>query len=423
MPIYGMFATPTLGMLGQESAFSSISQNLTNMNTGGYKAQATNFKTFLGTTFGSSRDNGGLVTATRNYINQQGVINSSINKLDLAIDGRGFYVMNTLTDGTGDTFFTRDGQFEQISGPQGIDENGNQFNEAYLADKNGNFLYGYVPAADGSINLNAAPVATRVDQTFFDTAEQAQAASTLNASIALNVPSTTVPGASHIANASVFDSAGNLEPFAIQLTRNANPQEFNLKIIPSNGTSTTSSDITFNGIGKLPRGTTENVTIVSNTGLTTTFELDLTNLSAIGEEFNFFNFDRDGRTKGFLNSFEFDASGRIRGNFSNGTQQTLYKLPIAVFANENGLDRIQGNLFQQSILSGIPQLKQVNDDSPNATAVNEFAIFRPFSQELSNTNVQFEFSNLMITQNAYNSSAMLFKTIDEMTQTVANLKT
>ena len=97
MPIYGMFATPTLGMLGQESAFSSISQNLTNMNTGGYKAQATNFKTFLGTTFGSSRDNGGLVTATRNYINQQGVINSSINKLDLAIDGRGFYVMNTLT--------------------------------------------------------------------------------------------------------------------------------------------------------------------------------------------------------------------------------------------------------------------------------------------------------------------------------------
>ena len=98
-------------------------------------------------------------------------------------------------------------------------------------------------------------------------------------------------------------------------------------------------------------------------------------------------------------------------------------MPIAVFANENGLDRIQGNLFQQSILSGIPQLKQVNDDSPNAAAVNEFAIFRPFSQELSNTNVQFEFSNLMITQNAYNSSAMLFKTIDEMTQTVANLKT
>ena len=422
MPIYGMFAAPTLGMLGQESAFSSISQNLTNMNTGGYKAQATTFKTFLGRTQGNSRDNGGLLTQTRNYIDQQGVINSSINKLDLAIDGRGFYVMNTRSDGTGDTFYTRDGQFEQISGPPGVDGNGNDFNEAYLADKNGNFLHGFIPAADGSINLNAAPVAIRVDQEFFDTAVQAQPAATQNASVALNIPSTTVPGAFHEANASVFDADGNLEAFSIKMTRGGNPQEFNLSIIPSNGTSTTSSTLTFDGTGKLPRGTTENVTIVSNTGLTTTFDLDLTNLSAIGEDFNFFGFDRDGRTKGFLSNFEFDASGRIRGNFSNGTTQTLYKLPIAIFANENGLDRKQGNLFEQSILSGIPQLQQVNDDSPNADAVVQFAAFRPFSQELSNTNVQFEFSNLMITQSAYNSSAMLFKTIDEMTQTVANLK-
>ena len=422
MPIYGMFAAPTLGMLGQESAFSSISQNLTNMNTGGYKSQATTFKTFLGRTHGNSRDNGGLVTQTRNYIDQQGVINSSINKLDLAIDGRGFYVMNTRSDGTGDTFYTRDGQFEQISGPQGVDGNGNNFNEAYLADKNGNFLHGFIPAADGSINLNGAPVAIRVDQEFFDTAVQAQPAATQNASVALNIPSITVPGAFHEANASVFDADGNLEAFSIKMTRNANPQEFNLSIIPSNGTSTTSSTLTFDGTGKLPRGTTENVTIVSNTGLTTTFDLDLTNLRAIGEDFNFFGFDRDGRTKGFLKNFEFDASGRIRGNFSNGTTQTLYKLPIAIFANENGLDRKQGNLFEQSILSGVPQLQQVNDDSPNAEDVVQFATFRPFSQELSNTNVQFEFSNLMITQSAYNSSAMLFKTIDEMTQTVANLK-
>ena len=42
--------------------------------------------------------------------------------------------------------------------------------------------------------------------------------------------------------------------------------------------STTSSTLTFDGTGKLPRGTTENITIVSNTGLTTTFDLDLTKI-------------------------------------------------------------------------------------------------------------------------------------------------
>ena len=55
MSLYGAFAAPSLGMLTQSSAFGTISQNITNMNTGGYKSANTRFTTVLASTSTSSR--------------------------------------------------------------------------------------------------------------------------------------------------------------------------------------------------------------------------------------------------------------------------------------------------------------------------------------------------------------------------------
>jgi flagellar hook protein FlgE len=48
--------------------------------------------------------------------------------------------------------------------------------------------------------------------------------------------------------------------------------------------------------------------------------------------------------------------------------------------------------------------------------------FMPNSRELSNVDIAQEFSTMIMTQNAYNSSAQVFKTVDEMIQVARDLK-
>ncbi|MEE2746441.1 MAG: hypothetical protein VX617_06130 [Pseudomonadota bacterium] len=96
MPLYGMFAAPILGMLGQVHNFGSISQNASNMNTGGYKGQNTVFSTIFENT-------GGLTAESRNFIEKQGRIATTNNYLDVAIRGTGLFVLNSKVDGTGKT--------------------------------------------------------------------------------------------------------------------------------------------------------------------------------------------------------------------------------------------------------------------------------------------------------------------------------
>jgi flagellar hook protein FlgE len=124
-------------------------------------------------------------------------------------------------------------------------------------------------------------------------------------------------------------------------------------------------------------------------------------------------------------SYRFDDQGQILGTFSNGVERALYKLPLATFVNADGLETRQGNLYAVSQASGDPTLRQVQDPALTGNGEQErteFATFVPFSHELSNVKLENEFSLMIMTQQAYNSSATVFKTVDEMTKTAADLK-
>ena len=112
MAMYGALTSPSLAMLTQSSAFGTISQNITNINTGGYKSSTTRFETVLASSYDSNSDVGGVKSYRVNNIEQQGGILSSTNPNDVAINGQGFFVLNSLQDGTGDTFYSRDGAFQ-----------------------------------------------------------------------------------------------------------------------------------------------------------------------------------------------------------------------------------------------------------------------------------------------------------------------
>ena len=134
-------------------------------------------------------------------------------------------------------------------------------------------------------------------------------------------------------------------------TRNRPAQNWTLTISPSDATSTSTgtTNVTFDSDGRLPAGTSAIYSITTAAGDTTSFSLDISDVTSLGQAFTYFGFQRDGRAAGELDGFHFDNSGKIVGEFTNGHQATLYKLPLATFTNADALDRVSGNLFEQSV--------------------------------------------------------------------------
>jgi flagellar hook-basal body protein len=66
----------------------------------------------------------------------------------------------------------------------------------------------------------------------------------------------------------------------------------------------------------------------------------------------------NGNTAGALTSVDIDENGYLIGTFSNGKTRKLYQIPIATFANINGLEPGDGDTYTISRQSGPAYLKQ-----------------------------------------------------------------
>lgn len=126
------------GMLAQQLNVDTISNNIANMTTTGFKRQRAEFQDLLyqtktrpganssdqGTTIPSGVQQGLGVKAGSIYrINEQGALQMTGNELDLANKGDGYFM---ITLPSGETAYTRDGSFQ-------MDQNGQMVtSEGYL---------------------------------------------------------------------------------------------------------------------------------------------------------------------------------------------------------------------------------------------------------------------------------------------------
>lgn len=119
--------TAASGMIGEQSNLDVIANNLSNINTTGYKTQAANFKSLIyqnlqtksTTSTGEPKPVGaqvglGVRVGSISSDFTQGALNASNGAFDYAIQGEGFFRVQ-LSDGT--TAYTRNGHFNMaISG-------------------------------------------------------------------------------------------------------------------------------------------------------------------------------------------------------------------------------------------------------------------------------------------------------------------
>jgi flagellar hook protein FlgE len=122
---------------------------------------------------------------------------------------------------------------------------------------------------------------------------------------------------------------------------------------------------------------------------------------------------QNGAALGLQTGISIDNNGFVVAQFSNGQSQKIYQLPIATFANPNGLDASTGNVYTQTDSSGTYNLRQSGTGGAGTISGGEL--------EASNVDLATEFAQMIVTQQAYSANSKVITTADQMTQALLQI--
>ena len=148
MSIYGALFSGVSGLSAQAQAMGMLSDNITNVNTVGYKETTARFSTLVTSSATSTAyAPGGVRSTPQQLIDKQGLLTSSVSPTDLAVNGAGFMVVtDTATPGSdAREYLTRAGSFTP-------DVNG------YLRNAGGYFLRAYGIDDEGAVDTTLSTV-------------------------------------------------------------------------------------------------------------------------------------------------------------------------------------------------------------------------------------------------------------------------
>ena len=178
----------------------------------------------------------------------------------------------------------------------------------------------------------------------------------------------------------------------------------------ANGTPTTAdgSQIT---VGSWQFG--NNATAITTVG--GPIGLDFSNVTSLSGASNAPNvLSQNGFPQGTLSNINVGQDGTIQGAFTNGQTQTLGRVSVATFQNEQGLHRLGSSQFSATANSGLAQV---------GTAANgRFGAIISGSLEQSNVSIADEFTKLILAQRSFEANSRSITTADSDLQTVIALK-
>ncbi|CAD7041351.1 flagellar hook protein FlgE [Pseudorhizobium halotolerans] len=112
MSLYGTMRTGVSGMNAQANRLSTVGDNIANASTAGYKKASTQFSSLILPSSEGAYNSGGVTTNVRYSISSQGTFTYTTSSTDLAINGRGFFIVQG-SDGI--EYLTRAGNFTGMS--------------------------------------------------------------------------------------------------------------------------------------------------------------------------------------------------------------------------------------------------------------------------------------------------------------------
>jgi flagellar hook protein FlgE len=426
MSLYSAFYSGLSGLSTNANALNVIGNNLSNINTVGFKGSAMTFRDIFSSSLGgvSTQGNGnpiqfGLGVQT-NSVSQdfsQSSFQGTGNALDMAIQGNGFF---TLQTSDGRQVFSRAGNFTRNNG-------------GFLVASDGASVMGWNRDATGVVNTSATLAPIRID-----TGATTSAFATQNIRMGVNLNASATAGATStlITPIQVYDSQGNTQTLTVTYTKTGtngwtysvagptgstiNGAAANVPAVGSMTFSNSGSLASINTVA-LPGATNPPLVITwPNGAAASTINLNLINpdgsanitqFSAASSTNSSF---QDGYGAGSLRDLMVDQNGIISGTFTNGQVIALAQVALSSFNNMNGLVQTGNNHWGQSLSSGSPTVGLANQGGRGGVLGANL--------ELSNVDVAGEFTKLILSQRGYQANSRIVTTTDELLQETLNLK-
>lgn len=402
------------GIGAHGSAIAAIGDNISNVNTPGFKEQRVEFANLVadgisgGTTAVTESTGSGVKVSMVRSLHTPGAIEPTGRALDAAIDGEGFFVV-----GSADTpRYTRAGNFS-------IDASGN------LVSGNGSQVLGFtvtdgVPGTTlGAINMlnfdsNATPTST--------------------AAIAGNLNSTSVVGtapanpatftelaaaSSYVTGLDVVDSLGATHAITLSFTKTA-PNTYTTQAyidgadvggVAGTPTLLGSVDIAFNATGTIDEANKAAAQIVmtpayAGGAAAGNITLNLGDFTQYAATSTLGTVTQNGLQSSSLANYEFEDSGNVVAVLSNGERVTIANLALATFNNTDGLQKQGDNIFVASGAAGTADIGSAGTEARGSIQGNAL--------ERSTVDLANSFTSLVLMQRGYQANSRIMGTVDQM---------
>lgn len=452
------------GMQNHQTRMDVIGNNISNVNTTGFKRGRVNFQDLLSQQMSGAakptdelggvnpKEVGlGMNIASIDTIHTQGSLQTTGVQTDIAIQGNGFFVLKSGEK----SFYTRAGTF-------GLDNQGTLVNPA-----NGMRVQGWMAQdIEGELILNTS---SQTQDLIIPVGSKIEARATTNVNYACNLDKrlpeiaegateADVRKATWETEFQVYDSFGQDHTLNVSFTRvpgTNNQWQATVNVDPTDG----GAAATRVGLGTTDG--TANTFIVSfdNNGMLSgvtdsagnesapegllglqvsfnvaganpdetgapqrqTFNLNLGEIGSVRNTVTQFSeksstkaYEQDGYTMGYLENFKIDQSGSITGVYSNGANRLIGQIAMASFANQGGLEKAGENTYVQSNNSGMANI--------SVSGVAGKGKLIAGALEMSNVDLTEQFTDMIITQRGFQASSKTITTSDTMLDTVLNLK-
>ncbi|WP_424966284.1 MULTISPECIES: flagellar hook protein FlgE [unclassified Dinoroseobacter] len=423
------------GLNANATRLATISDNIANSSTYGYKRAEADFQSMVITDNGSgSYSAGGVRATTTRVIDERGPLVATSNSTDLAVAGSGMlpvttmaavenpngnYPLNLMTTGSfspnEDGYLTTatgmvlmgwpadpDGTVpdfprDTVAGLEPIEVTYNQFagDPTTLMDLNIN-----LPADATKADSGAEPIIMPME--YFGNLGTSE---TLTATYTPTIPAS---GASNTWTLSITDSASDGAVIA----------EFELVFNTGRDTGGSLASVTALSGGSY--NDTEGTLDLTVAGGPISLEIGglggsgvPTKMTQLSDTYSS-DYDKNGTPVGGLTGVRVDENGMVNAIYDNGATRTIYQIPLVDVPNPNGLMSKDNQAYSVSSDSGAFFLYDAGD-GPTGDIVG-------FALEESTADVAGELTRLITTQRAYSSNAKIIQTVDEMLQETTNIK-
>ncbi|HWR56837.1 MAG TPA: flagellar hook protein FlgE [Negativicutes bacterium] len=441
------------GLKSQQTKLNVIANNISNVNTTGYKQQTVSFADLLSqtisaasrptaTTGGTNPKQIGLGTSVAAISTNMSTGSTQYTGIstDVAISGEGFFIVQGGSDG--EYQFTRAGNFE-------YDVDGNLTVNGYKVCG----WQDYDEATDGTYAYNTQTDVQPINlysDSYNGNKKVMAAKATGEADITATLDSTATARGSDLhdigavpaeadatGTLTVYDAQGNKTEVTLKYYKCATGTDSSGDAVTSwywtattaDGSTlggTTSGYLLFDADGNVVTtdadyDPTVDLTVQSVAGGTSAVNVSLdmspasTSAGSSGDgSQSGVSVKSDGYSSGTLSGISIGADGVITGTYDNGESKPLGMIALAVFNNPAGLEKIGDNLYVTTTNSG---------DFQGGVAVGRggTSALSTGVLEMSNVDLAQEFSDMMITQRAYQANSKVISTSDDMLEVLMNM--